>query len=60
MEAGRVMGVDDEEGPEALHGGIDRRAVPLVVRCATYKGGGRGLVPGVNAAPNARFACHRQ
>ena len=26
-----VAGVDDEEGPKALHGKMDRRAMPLVV-----------------------------
>ena len=59
MEAGRVAGVDDEEDPEVLHGEMDRRAVPLVVQCATHKGGSHGLVPGVDAAPDAESACHR-
>ena len=26
-----LVGVDDEEGPEALHGEMDRQAMPLVV-----------------------------
>ena len=60
MEADCVAGVDDEEGPEALHGEIDQRAMSLVVQCATHKGGGHGLVLGVDAAPNAGSACYRQ
>ena len=59
MEVGRVARVNDEDGPEALHGEMDRRAVPLVVRCTTHQGGGRGLVPGVDAAPDTGSACHR-
>jgi len=52
VEADRVAGVDDEEGPKALHGEMDRWAVSLVVQWATHKGGGRGLVPGMDAAPD--------
>ena len=59
MEASRVAEVDDEEGPKALHGEMDQWAVPLVVQCATHKGGGRGLVLGVDAALDAGSACHR-
>jgi len=59
VEAGRVAGVDDEEGPKALHGEMDQWATPLVVQCATHKGGGRCLVLGVDAAPDNRSSCHR-
>jgi hypothetical protein len=37
VEAGRVTGVNDEEDPKVLHGEMDRRAVPLVVRCIPTK-----------------------
>ena len=60
MEASRVTRVHDEEGPEALHGEMDRWAVPLAIRCATHKGGGHGLVLGVDVASDAGSACHRQ
>ena len=60
MEAGRVARVDDEEGPKALHGEIDQWAMPLVVQCATHKGGGHCLLPGVDVAPNNGFGCHQK
>ena len=59
MEAGHFTGFDDEEGPEAFHREMDRRAVLWVVRCTTHKVGGCGLVPGVDVAPDAGSACHR-
>ena len=59
MEVGRVARVNDEEGLEALHGEMDRQAMLLVVQCTTHKGGSRGLVLGVDAAPDAGSACHR-
>ena len=59
MEAGCVAEVDDEEGPEALHGEMDRQATALVVQCVTHRGGGCGLVPRVDAALDAGSACHR-
>ena len=58
MEAGRVAGVDDE-GPKALHGEMDRQAMSLVVRCTTHKGGGYGLVLGVDPAPDIGSAYHQ-
>ena len=59
MKSGHVTGVNYEERPKALHGEMDRWAMPLVVRCATHKEGGSGLVLGVDVAPDAGSACHR-
>ena len=56
MKVGHVPGANNEEGPKALHGEMDRQAMPLVVQCATHKGGSHGLVLGVDAAPNAGSA----
>ena len=53
-----ITRVDDEEGPEVLHGEMDQWVMLLVVQCATHKGGSRGPVLGVDAAPDIGSACH--